>query len=248
MIESVIQLDTGEGIQTVLAKHPDEHGPFPVVVMFHDGPGMREATHEVMRRIAQEGYYVVAPDRYHRLGEQLNVEPAEMFKPGNEELRNRMFGWLMGTSEDSVATDLAALLAHLATDPAATDGPRGCVGYCIGARSVLRSLKDHPEAFAAGATFHPSFCVTEDDDSPHQVVSIFTGEIYVGIGSEDRLQSVAMNQPFLDAVNAMADGRGLAEVHEGADHGFGVPGPAYHAVAADRSYDMMLAMFDRTLG
>ncbi len=248
MIESVIQLDTGEGTQTVLAKHPNEHGPFPVVVMFHDGPGMREATHEVMRRIAQEGYYVVAPDRYYRLGEQLHIEPAEAFKPGNEGMRTEMFGWLMGTSEDSIAADLAALLAYLDGDPAATDGPRGCIGYCIGARSVLRALKDHPEAFAAGSTLHPSFCVTEGDDSPHLVATWFTGEIYVGIGSLDQMQSVAANQPFLDAVNAMSDGRGLAEVHEGADHGFGVPGPAYQEAAADRSYDMTLAMFDRTLG
>jgi carboxymethylenebutenolidase len=248
MIESVFQLDTGAGTQTVLAKHPDEHGPFPVVVMFHDGPGMREATHEVMRRIAREGYYVVAPDRYYRLGAQLNIDPAEATKPGNEAMFSQMFGWLMGTSEDEIAVDLAALLAHLETDSAATDGPRGCVGYCIGARSVLRSLKDHPETFAAGATLHPSFCVSEDDDSPHLVVPTFAGEIYVGIGSEDKMQSVAMNQPFLDAVNAMPDGRGLAEIHDGADHGFGVPGHAYHAAAADRSYEMILAMYDRTLG
>lgn len=245
MIENLIELETADGVQAVLAKRPDEHGPFPVVVMFHDGPGMRDATHEVMRRIAQEGYYVVCPDRYHRLGRQLHVDPADM---GDPEVRSTMFGWLMGTSEDEVARDLAALVTYIETDPAATDGPRGCIGYCIGARSVLRSLKDHPEIFAAGVTFHPSFCVTGDADSPHLVVPTFMGEIYVGIGSEDQMQSVAANQPFLDAVNAMSGDRGLAEVHEGADHGFAVPGGAYHPAAADRSYEMALAAFDRTLG
>jgi carboxymethylenebutenolidase len=159
-----------------------------------------------------------------------------------------MWTWLQETSEDQVAADLAALLARLAGDEAVIDGPMGCIGYCVGARSVLRSLKDHPETFAAGVAFHPSFCVAEGDDSPHHVVETFSGEVYVAIGSADRLQSVAMNQPFLDAVEAMSGGRGVAEIHEGADHGFSVPGPAYQARAADRSYQMAIALFDRTLG
>ncbi len=248
MIESVIELATPDGVQAVLAKRPDRHGPFPAVVMFHDGPGVREATHEVMRRIAVEGYYVVCPDRYHRFGRHLHVDPADIAGEQGDVVRQQMWKWLMGTSEDQVAADLAALLGHLADDEVVIDGPMGCIGYCIGARSVLRSLRDHPETFAAGVTFHPSFCVTADDDSPHHVVETFSGELYVAIGSADQLQSVAMNQPFLDAVNAMSGGRGLAEIHEGADHGFSVPGPAYQARAADRSYRMALALFDRTLG
>ena len=40
------------------------------------------------------------------------------------------------------------------------------------------------------------------------------------------MQSADANKPFIDATNEMSDGRGLAEIHEGADHGFAVPGGA----------------------
>ena len=41
--------------------------------------------------------------------------------------------------------------------------------------------------------------------------------------------------------------RGNAEVHEGANHGFAVPGGAYHEAAASRSYEQALAMFAKGL-
>ena len=58
------------------------------------------------------------------------------------------------------------------------------------------------------------------------------------------MQSPADNVPFIDAVNAMPDGRGEAVVHDGANHGFGVLGsPAYHEEAASKSYERAFALF-----
>jgi len=66
----------------------------------------------------------------------------------------------------------------------------------------------------------------------------------VAFGSEDTMQSPADNAAFIDAINAMPDGRGEAVVHEGANHGFGVLGsPAYHEAAASASYDRAFALF-----
>ena len=45
----------------------------------------------------------------------------------------------------------------------------------IGGRSVLRTIADHPDEFRAGVGFHPSYTVTDDDDSPHLAVPAFTG-------------------------------------------------------------------------
>jgi dienelactone hydrolase len=113
---------------------------------------------------------------------------------------------------------------------------------------VLRTIGNHPDVFAAGVALHPSFCTTEDDDSPHLVVDAYDGLLYVGFGSEDTMQPADANKPFIDATNNLDIGRGLAEVHEGANHGFAVPGSAYHGAAADRSYDKALEMFGQALG
>ena len=42
-------------------------------------------------------------------------------------------------------------------------------------------------------------------------------------------------------------GEGQAEIDDGADHGFGVFGPAHHEAAATRSYERARIMFDREL-
>ena len=160
----------------------------------------------------------------------------------------RFRGVLTGTTEDMVDRDLVALFDHLASDPAAADDPVGCIGYCIGARSVVCSMVAHPTRFAAGVGLHPSFCTTGAPDSPHLGVPAITGSLYVAFGAEDKMQSPADNVPFIDAVNAMPDGRGEAEVLDGADHGFSVPGsPTYHGAAAARAYEKALALFERTL-
>jgi dienelactone hydrolase len=112
---------------------------------------------------------------------------------------------------------------------------------------VLRTIEAHPSQFGVGILLHPSFCVTGDGDSPHLVVDKFGGYIYVGIGAEDRMQSAEMNRPLIDAVDKLEE-RGLAEVHDGANHGFAVPGMAYHEPAATRSYEQALGMLEKGLG
>lgn len=166
-------------------------------------------------------------------------------RPVDEATQARFWQVLMETTDDDVAADLAALLTFVADDPAARPGAMGCIGYCIGARSVLRTVTADPDRFPAGVGLHPSFCTTDDDDSPHLAVADYPGSLYIAFGTADTMQPASANTALIDATNALA--KGTAEVHEGADHGFGVPGPAYHPTAADRSYDQARLVFDRQL-
>ncbi|MGI9598667.1 MAG: dienelactone hydrolase family protein [Acidimicrobiales bacterium] len=218
---------------------PEGDGPFPVVVSFHHGPGLDDGSKQTMARIAEWGYYVISHDRYHR------AEPWYSMKSQTDEERKRMFGLVVGTTEAEVAEDLGAVLAWLPSDEAARGGAMGCIGYCIGGRSVLRTIGDRGDVFRAGVALHPSFCTTEDPDSPHLVVPSYTGSLYVGFGAADTMQPASANTAFIEATNALANGE--AEIHDGADHGFGVHGGAYHEAAASRSYERAEVMFDREL-
>jgi carboxymethylenebutenolidase len=218
---------------------PDGDGPFPVVVFFHHGPGLDEGAKQTMARIADWGYYVVSHDRYHR------AEPWYVMKSRTDDEVKKMFGLILATTEDLVAEDLDAVLAWLPSDPAASAGPMGVVGYCIGARSVLVTIGQQGERFRAAAGLHPSFCTTDGPDSPHLAVPSYTGSLYIAFGSADAMQPASANTALIDATNALA--KSEAEVHDGADHGFAVYGPAYHEAAANRSYERMREMFDREL-
>ncbi|HEY8058210.1 MAG TPA: dienelactone hydrolase family protein [Acidimicrobiales bacterium] len=242
MVEQTETLVTKDGPMGVHIVRPDGDGPFPVVVYFHHGPGLDDGSKESMARIADGGYYVISHDRYHRDQPWLVVERGKT----DDKTMERFWEILMGTTDGMVASDLDAVLAYVDGDPAAREAPMGAIGFCIGGRSVLRTIADHPDRFRAGVGFHPSYTVTEDADSPHLAVPDFTGSIYLGYGADDTMQSPESQQALIDMVEAMGD-RGQVEIHDGANHGYSVPGRAYHAPAADRSYEQALAVFDKEL-
>jgi len=232
-------IDTPAGPMGIHVVRPDGEGPFPVVVFFHHGPGLEDGSKDTMARIAEWGYYVITHDRYHRSEEWFLMQGH-----GDDDIA-KMFGLIQGTTEGQVDEDLGALLDWLPSDPAARGGSMGCIGYCIGARSAVCTIRDRGDVFRAGVGLHPSFCTTDEPDSPHLGVASYTGSLYIGFGSADTMQPASANGPLIEATNALA--KGEAEIHDGANHGFGVYGGAYHEAAADRSYERTKAMFDSEL-
>ncbi|MCY4657910.1 MAG: dienelactone hydrolase family protein, partial [Gammaproteobacteria bacterium] len=66
MIEEHIDIPTSDGSMNTFITHPEEDGPFPVVLFYMDAPGKREELHDMARRIGTAGYYVVLPNLYYR--------------------------------------------------------------------------------------------------------------------------------------------------------------------------------------
>jgi carboxymethylenebutenolidase len=240
-VNETLTLSTPDGDMGIHVVRPDGDGPFPVIVFFHHGPGLDDASKATMKMLADDGYYVVSHDRYHREGPWFCMTP-EM--RNDQEAMKRFFGILVGTTEDMVDADLRALLAQVDSDPVAKDGAMGCIGYCIGARSVVVAMARHASRFAAGVGMHPSYCTTDQPDSPHLLVPSIPGSLYVAFGSEDKMQSPEDNLPFIEAVRAMPGERGEADILDGANHGFAVLGaPAYHEAASKVAYDKARALF-----
>ncbi len=239
-------IDTPDGQCGVRVRRPSAQGRYPLVLMFHHGPGLDEGTLDAMGIFARAGYFVVSPDRYYREGPWITFDGAELMRGGpDSELMGRFFGLLSRTTDEMVARDAQAVLERATRDPAVLKGRMGCVGYCVGARSVIRAMNDHPE-IAAGIMLHPGQCVFDSADSPHLSVPTLSGELYASFGADDHMSSVEQNQPLIHAIGKLGT-RGLVEIHDGADHGFAVPGPNYSAVAAERSYAQALDLLGRTV-
>ena len=245
MAEEVHSVPTPEGDMGVVVRRPDADDPHPVVVFFHHGPGLDEGSRQAMQRIADGGYYVVSHDRYHREGPFVTFDRQKMTEEGEEAFK-RFFAVLQGTTDEMVAADLRALLVFIDDQFAAADGAMGCIGYCIGARSVILALHDHPDLFAAGVGLHPSFCATEDADSPHLKLAGMRSSVYMGIAGDDSMISPEERTRLAEAVEAMGE-RGSVDSFPGADHGYAVPGPRYHAEAADQAYARTLELFAKEL-
>lgn len=239
--ERTIDTTTDDGDMAVVVTEPTESGSWPTVLLFIDAPGLRPATRDLMARMAGEGYRVVTPDLHHRLGRLLYKEPKDMGEPG---AREEMMGWIGAMTDDQIQHDGACALSAAGIGD---DTPYVAIGFCLGTRAVYRAIERNPERVLAGACWHPSFMADDGDDSPHLTAGSLTRPMYLGIGEDDSVQSIAMHQPFLDAVAPLDHVE--VSTFPGADHGFSWPGyPSYNETAAETSWSKTLAMFAAAFG
>ena len=61
MIEKQIEIETAEGSMTTFEFHPEEGGPYPLVLYLMDAPSIRPALRGMASRLASAGYYVLCP-------------------------------------------------------------------------------------------------------------------------------------------------------------------------------------------
>ncbi|KAK9252947.1 dienelactone hydrolase [Lipomyces tetrasporus] len=99
---------------------------------------------------AAQGYYVVVPDLFE--GDAIPWTPFE--KLGEIDLP----GWLGKHSVEVIEPIVEKVLGHIKEDFAPTS--IGSVGYCLGAKYVVRLLGD--KKIDAGAIAHPSFVTDEE--------------------------------------------------------------------------------------
>ena len=230
--EQTIDTTTDDGEMAVVITQPtaapDGGGDWPTVLLFIDAPGLRQATRDYMGRMAAEGYRVVTPDLHHRHGRLL--VPSGM---------DEVWAWIGSMTDDQIQHDGACALAAAGVSE---DAPYVALGFCLGTRAVFRAMERNPERVLAGSCWHPSFMADDKPDSPHLTASQLTRPMYLGIGEADEVQSIAMHQPFLDAVEPLDHVEVMT--FAGADHGFTWPeGANYHETASETSWTKTLAMF-----
>jgi carboxymethylenebutenolidase len=240
VIERQIEVETADGTMTTFVFHPEEGGPFPVVLYLMDAPSIRPALKDMASRLATVGYYVMLPFLFYRGSEYRE------FGQSDEDMHLRRD--LMGTvNRDGIVTDATALLDVAATDPAARDGNVGVVGFCMSGRLVMALAQRLPERVAAGASIHGGGLVLDRDDSPHRHVDQIRAELYFGWPDEDP-SAPKETIPDMEAALDAAGVRYRIDFMEGALHGFAPPGGArYHREASEKHWERVFDLFRRNL-
>lgn len=239
--DEIIDTTTDDGEMAVLVARStadrDDGTDWPAVLVFIDAPGIRSATREFTAKLAGEGYLVVTPDLHHRQGRLLNA--LDTAPPDGTTTQEMVWGWIGAMTDDQIQHDGDRGLAAAGVAP---DSPIVTIGFCLGARAVFRRMMRDGARVRAGAMWHPSFLADDAPDSPHVTAGQLTQPLFVGIGDADQVQSIAMHQRFLDAVESLDHVR--VDIFADADHGFTWPGfPNYHQVASDGCFDSTTALF-----
>ena len=115
MIEHHVDIQTTEGLMGSFICHPEENGPFPVILFFMDAPGKREELHDMARRLATTGYYVVLPNLYYRTTDHFELD----FETGSNV--EEMFTLMSGIGNRMVVRDTEAILNLIKSDEHAAE-------------------------------------------------------------------------------------------------------------------------------
>ena len=241
MLEQHATIQTADGAMNSFITCPEEGGPYPVVIFYMDAPGKREELHDMARRIASVGYYVVLPNLYYR-----DVTEFHLGLPGAT--RERMRELMDNLSNALVCEDTRSILAFLEEETSASNGPIGAVGYCMSGPFVFAAAAEFPERIKASASLHGVRLCIDEDSSPHLTADKIQGEIYFGCAETDDWAPPEMVEK-LDAHLATTGIDYRIEWYPDTAHGFVFPQREgiYHKESAERHWERLFSLFKRNL-
>jgi carboxymethylenebutenolidase len=244
MIEADLVIQTRQGQMPAFAVHPDRAGgPFAPVIFYMDAPGFREELKNMARRIAREGYFVVLPDLYYRLGtirlkyDRTDEHRVALIRAALASLNNQL-----------VYEDTASMLLHLDGLDIVKPGAVGAVGHCMSGGYVTMVAARFASRIAAAASFYGTRIITDKPYSPHLIGPQIKGEMLFAFAEADDHvppETAAQIRQILDE----AEVRNEVDVIPGTQHGFCFPERGtYNPEAAEVVWEKMRALFKRTLG
>ena len=234
MPQTDVSIPTRDGICPASVFTPaDSPGPWPGVLFFMDGFGIRPTMWKMGQRLANGGYFVLLPDLFYRMGSYPPMVPAQVLADAG--LRAELMKSITSLDRDKIISDAAAFVEFLSSRPDVKGDRYGMTGYCMGGNVSLTVAGAFPARFAAVASFHGGRLATGQPDSPHLFVANISGRVYVAGAAEDESFTDEQKRT-LDTALTEAGVEHVIETYP-ALHGFAVPdSPRFDAAAAERHW------------
>jgi carboxymethylenebutenolidase len=240
-----IEIKTRDGVCPSYLFHPAGSGPWPGVLVFMDGVGIRPAMLELGDRVAEHGYFVLMPDLFYRSGPYAPMNPATLFSDP-EQRKTLMEKFFALATSANIMSDTASFLDYLAHDPRVKPGKIGTTGYCMGGFMSLTAAGTYPDRIAACASYHGGRLATDAPDSPHLLAPKIRAKVYVAGAIEDPSFTDEMKARLEEAL-AKGGVDHKIETYP-AKHGWTFRDmPVYDKAASERQYETLLAFLDENL-
>src|ERR1700678_1935056 len=182
--EKNVEIKTPDGICDAAFIHP-VHDSHPGVLIWCDAFGLRPVTRAIGRRVAAEGYSVLVPNPFYRVGKGISLDPAKInFKNPDDRAKLQS---LMGsvTAPGNAEQDAGDFVAFLDAQDAVDSSKKfGVQGYCMGGPLMMRTAAVFPNRIGAGASLHGNL-VSDKSGSAHLLAPKIKARLYVGIAEND---------------------------------------------------------------
>ncbi len=245
---ALVEIETADGTIPCRTYHPEqsEAGPWPVVVYFMDGMGIRPSLLGSAEKLARFGYFVFVPDLYYRSSDAAEIDHATLQDDPAQQAR--VMKMVERVTNGAVMQDFVAFLDFFDRQPEARDGKLGVVGYCLGGRLALSAAGTFPDRVVVAASIHGASLASDEPDSPHRLASRMKAELYLAVAEFDPF-IIPGETERIDRALREAGARYTLERYEGCHHGFALVGAhGYDAAADERHRERLLALFSTHLG
>lgn len=226
MPEAHIEMEAEDGCIDAFAACPAGAGPWPPILLLSDSRGLRPAIEDMARRLAGEGYFVLAPNLFYRTGIASSADA-------------RASAVAVVLDPDGQAEDFEAWLHALEAERLVDDTRVGVLGYGVGAAMALRLAASHAERVAAAAVFYGG------RPSPAEALHLAAcanAVLLLGHADGDGAGSGALEAAL------RREGVDFESLVYAAPRGFAVPDhPGYAPAAAERHWANLTELFRRTL-
>ncbi len=240
-----IRIRTRDGECPSYLFRPAGTGPWPGVLVFMDGIGIRPAMLEIGERLAANGYYTLLPDLYYRSGQYEPMDAVAIFS--DPEARRVLSGKFSAlATAANIMSDTRAFLDYLGAQADVAPGGIGTTGYCMGGLMSLTAAGTYPEVIIAAASYHGGRLATDAPDSPHRLAPRIRARVYVAGATEDPSFPHDMKERLEQALAAAGVDHRI-ETYP-ARHGFVLRDlPVYDPAASERHWQTLLALLDAKL-
>jgi len=240
-----IAIKTKDGSCPAYVFKPQGAGPWPAILFYMDGIGIRPALFEMAEKMAAHGYFVLLPDLFYRSGPYAPMNAKTVFSVPSER-KELMEKFISKASQKNIMSDTQAFLDFLDGAPEVKRGKIGTTGYCLGGYMSLAAAGTYPDRILAAASYHGGRLANDAPDSPHLLAPKIKARVYVAGAIEDDSFNDEAKARLEDALTK-AGVRHQVETYQ-ARHGF-VPRdtPAHDDKAEQRHWQTLFGLFDQTL-
>jgi carboxymethylenebutenolidase len=249
VVEADVTIKTPDGTCDAAFIHPAT-GSHPGVLIWSDAFGLRPAMRDIGKRIAAEGYSVLVPNPFYRVGKAPFFDSGASFDFKNKAEMAKLQPLMDSVNAPGAAEkDAAAYIAFLDAQSQLNKAKKiGTQGYCMGGRLVMTTAAALPDRIGAGASFHGGGLVTDKPDSPHLLAPKIKARMYFGIAANDDERQPDAKDKLREAF-AAAKVPAEIEVYP-AKHGWCVPdmpsesgAPIYSKPEAERAWSKLVALY-----
>src|SRR5580698_9001723 len=181
VVETEVEIKTPDGTCDAAFIHPAS-GSHAGVLIWPDAFGLRPSMRDMAKRLAAQGYSVLVPNPFYRMGK------APFFTDASTVTDFAKVRPLMTsvTADGNAEKDAIAYIEFLDKQKQVNTKKKiGTQGYCMGGALVMRTAATVPDRIGAGASFHGGGLVTDKPDSPHLLAPKIKARMYFGIASND---------------------------------------------------------------